>query len=159
MIDKVARILLIIALLVATQEAVACSCMRRPLSELYSDSDDIYVGEVTSVRLVTKSPKHNEQATYEVELRPLLLLKGRAPESMKLTYSTTYHDPSVLLAAADDELVEYKITSCDAGYSVGTTFLFLLKRQEPLASIGMCTQRAFERPQPALIRAVRELMP
>jgi hypothetical protein len=159
MINNIAKFLLICGGLIATEAAVACSCAGRPLPEVYADSEDVYVAEVISVRRVTQNPRHNEQATYEIEVRPLMLLKGRAPESMKLNYTTTYHDERLVLAATDDELVEYSVTSCDSAYDVGTTFLFLLKRQEPIASVGMCSQRAHANPQPATIRAIKELLP
>ncbi len=159
MINNIARILLLCGGLFATHAAVACSCAGRPLPEVYADSDDVYVAEVISVRRVTQNPRHNEQATYEIEVSPLMLLKGRAPESMKLTYTTTYHDKRLVLAATDDELVEYSVTSCDSSYGVGTTFLFLLKRQVPIASVGMCSERARADPQPTHIRAIKELLP
>jgi hypothetical protein len=159
MINSIARFLLVCASFGAAQVAAACSCSGRPLPELVSDSDDIYVAEVTSVRRVTQQPRHNEQATYEIEVKPLIVFKGQAPESMKLTYTTTYHDKALVLVAAEDESVEHVVTSCDRSYDMGSTFLLLLKRQEPITSVGACTQRAIESPRPALIRAVRELLP
>jgi hypothetical protein len=159
MINNIAKILLISIGLMATQESVACSCAGRPFLEVYADSDDAYVAEVTSVRRVTPNPRHNDQATYEIEVRPLMLLKGRAPESLRLNYTTTYHDKSLVLGATENELVGYSMTSCDSSYSVGTTFLFLLRRREPIASVGMCSERALASPQPAQIRAIRELLP
>jgi hypothetical protein len=159
MINSFAKFLLICASFGAAQLAAACSCSDRPLPELVSDSDDIYVAEVTSVRRVTPQPQHNQRVTYEIEVEPLVAFKGQAPEFMKLTYTTTYHDESLVLVAAEDEIVEYMVTSCDRSYGVGDTFLFFLKRLEPITSVGACTQRVIDSPKPPLVRAVRELLP
>ncbi len=153
------KFLLICASLGAAQVAAACSCLTRSLPEMVSDSDDIYVAEVASVRRVTRNPQHNERATYEIEVKPLVMFKGQAPESMRLTYTTTYHDESRELLASVDEETEYVINSCDRSYGVGNTFLFFLKRKAPITSVGACSQRAIDSPKPALVRAVRELLP
>ncbi len=159
MLNIIARILVLVAGLLFTQIVAACTCARTPLPELFGDSDDVYVAEVVSVRRLTQEPVHNQPAAYEVEVRPLMTLKGRAPESMKLTYTATYHDKSLPLGAAPVRSDMLPMMACETSHNVGTTILFLLKRQVPLTSLGSCSQRAVDNPKPDDIKAIRELLP
>jgi hypothetical protein len=164
MLNTTARTVLTIASLVASQVGNACSCAPRDVPALYRDSGLVYLAEVSSVRLVTRIPRHNARATYEIELRPLRLFKGRDPGMQKARYASTYHDMSPKLPRFEDEqsdfvlLDEIVVSSCDEKYQVGEVFLILKKQKEPLGTVGYCS-RGFVRATEELLQILEGLQP
>jgi hypothetical protein len=132
---------------VSSELAVACSCAPGNLKQLYSDADVVYFAEVALIRMVTKEPVHNSQATYELEFRPLRIFKGRDPGVQKARYSSTYHNNIPWIPGREDvRRVGGVVNSCDTIYTVGEVFLILKKRSEPLGTIHNCSWKFFRSP-------------
>ena len=159
MSKRIAVFIAVIGSVIASGKASACSCVSRDLKQLYSDSDVVYVAEVTLVRLVTRNPMHNSRAVYEIELRPLRIFKGRDPGVQKARFTSTYHDKSPVVPSPDGELREVAINSCDMNYVIGEVFLILKKRAESLGTVGYCSPGFVHNPTVEHIKLIERLSP
>lgn len=126
----------------AASTALACSCLAVPASEVYAQSDFVFVARVVGVRLVTQNPVRNSPAEYEVTFQPVRRIKGGDPGRRTARFKHTFEG----MAAADirppsDEKPEIALSSCDIRYPLDEIYIVFLKRNEPLGTIGMCSSR------------------
>jgi hypothetical protein len=126
----------------AANPALACSCLAVPVSEVYAQSDYVFVARVVALRLVTPSPVRNSPAEYEVTFQAIRKIKGGDPGRRTARFRHTFdgltsrdiHPPS-------GEKEEIAISSCDIRYPLDALYIVFLKRGEPLGTIGMCSSR------------------
>ena len=126
----------------ASGSALPCSCLHVPASEVYAQSDFVYVARVAELRLVTKNPVRNSSAEYEVTFEPIRRIKGGDPGRRTARFQHTFQGmTSEDLRPPASEEKQFTISSCDIRYPLEELYIVFLKKNEPLGTIGMCSSR------------------
>jgi hypothetical protein len=134
-------------------DAVACSCARPVLADLYKDSTRVFLGEVERIELLTKDPVEGQKVTYVATVRPQEIFKGSSNASVRVTFQRKYATPrpslseSELRARAtvlDPTFAERTLTivdGCSSGMAEGSKYYIFERQGEPLADPGWCSPR------------------
>ena len=157
---KLPRLLLVLAVALGPATARA-SCSGSivgssiPVATVVEQARIVYIGEVIGLRLLTKRPRHNSRALYEVTFRSITTLKGRSPVTQRGTYRNTYWE-SPPASSMEDDVSEIMVTDGVRSFEFGRKYLMLLQKPNALGEIGVCDNRVVGL-GPAVLRGLREL--
>jgi hypothetical protein len=124
------------------------------VAQAVGDARIAYIGEVIGLKLLTRRPRHNTFARYEVTFRSITTLKGRSPDVQKGTYRGMYWEgqpPS----SKDDDVSIVEMTG-SLNYEFGKKYLLLIQKPGPLGEIGLCDNRVVGL-GPGILSALRAL--
>jgi hypothetical protein len=126
-------------------DAVACSCLRPVLADLYQDSTHVIFGEVVRIDLVTKNPVHGEKVTYVATVKPIETYKGPSDVEARVTFTEKYVEPGGSLpeqtVVSENGETLVLVGGCEWGMAVGLKYVVFEKKDAPLNYYGWCGDR------------------
>lgn len=146
--NHIAAFALFVTTLAAWTGAVACTCARPELTDLYKNSTRVFLGEVVDIALLTKDPVDGQEVTYVATVRPLETFKGSSNDDVRVTFTGRYAVPISRplpdQAELDPAFAERSLTlvtsSCTFGMPEGKYYIFEMQG-EPLTYTGWCSPR------------------
>jgi len=112
-----------------------------PVAKVLADHAIVYIGEVVGLKLLSRAPRHNEFATYELTIRLMTTLKGRPPKTQRGTFRHEYYEQSPPSTRESGDLSEVVVSDGGRWFEFGKKVLVASQSARPLGAITVCDQR------------------